>query len=93
MTVVTNENGLVSYTKGAPERLLDQCKYYLCDGKISPITEKIKKEIIDNNNTMTDNALRVIGFACKILDKYNPQDDLESELVFLGLYSTPSRPS
>ena len=85
MTVVTNENGLVSYTKGAPERLLDQCKYYLCDGKISPITEKIKKEIIENNNTMTDNALRVIGFACKILDKYNPQDDLESELVFLGL--------
>ncbi|MBR1987970.1 MAG: cation-translocating P-type ATPase [Clostridia bacterium] len=85
MTVVTNENGLHSYTKGAPERLLNQCKYYLKDGKIELLNENIKDEISKQNNLMTDNALRVIGFAYKTLDKYNPQEDLENDLVFLGL--------
>ncbi len=85
MTVVTNENGLVSYTKGAPERILKNCKYYLNNGEIKLLDEKIRQEINDYNNSMSDQALRVIGFACKILDKYNPQDDLESDLVFLGI--------
>ncbi len=85
MTVVTNENGLVSYTKGAPEKILRKCKYYLNNGKVELLDERVILEINDHNNSMTDQALRVIGFACKILDKYNPQDDLENDLVFLGI--------
>lgn len=92
MTVVTNEKGLKSYTKGAPERVLEKCSYYLCDGEIKPLTQEIREKLFDQNNKMTDRALRTIAFANKTLDKYNPHDDLESDLVFLGVCGMMDNP-
>lgn len=85
MTVLINENGLMSYTKGAPERVVERCKYIMIDGKPIEFTSKLKAEVQTANEQMTAQALRVIGFACKNFYEYNPNLDAEEEMVFLGL--------
>ncbi|MCQ2564332.1 MAG: cation-translocating P-type ATPase [Clostridia bacterium] len=85
MTVVTNENGIKCYSKGAPERILERCSSVLFNGQIVPLTEDLKNKIKAQNNRMSDDALRVMGFAYKKLDVFNPNDNLEQGMVFLGL--------
>lgn len=92
MTVIINDNGIKSYAKGAPEILLKKCKYIQIEGKIEPLTDEIIEKIQKINNEMTDNALRVIGFAYKVFDVYNPTDDAEDEMVFLGLAGMMDNP-
>ncbi|HBL40872.1 MAG TPA: ATPase [Ruminococcaceae bacterium] len=98
MSTVHDENGtVVQYTKGAPDEILKKCIGVLKDGKIVPITDELKKEILTANKTMADKALRVLALSFK---KYEtvPADAspaaLENELVFVGLEGMidPCRP-
>jgi P-type Ca2+ transporter type 2C len=71
------------YTKGAPERVLDKCNYILIDSKISILSDKMRKKILNQNKVYASNALRVLGLAYKIIrnkDKFK-----EEELIFVGL--------
>ncbi len=92
MTVIVNDNGIKSYTKGAPEILLEKCTKICLNGKILPLNEQIKQKIRQINNDMTDRALRVIGFAFKTFDSFNLADELEEEMVFLGLAGLMDNP-
>jgi Ca2+-transporting ATPase len=74
------ENDIV-LTKGAPEIVLDKCKHVDYDGTIKIITPEIKETIVEKIDEMSDNALRVIGFAYKVNDTEIP----ESNLTFTGL--------
>ena len=75
-----SENNIV-LTKGAPEIILNKCKYIDDEGTIKIIEPTIKETIIKKIDEMSTNALRVIGFA------YKHQDDSEDEenLIFTGL--------
>lgn len=81
-------DGVVQYTKGAPDVVVDLCKYALVDGKTVPMTDELKTKIAVENKRMAGKALRVIAAALK---KYGsmPQDTspdaLENDLVFIGL--------
>ncbi len=68
-------------TKGAPEIILDKCKYIDYDGNVKIIDDESKEIIIKKIDEMSDNALRVIGFAYKL----NDEDDPEENLTFTGL--------
>ena len=68
-------------TKGAPEIILELCKYIDNDGSIEIIDGKIKETILKKVDEMSKHALRVIGFAYKINDEKTP----ESNLTFTGL--------
>ncbi|MCQ2556002.1 MAG: HAD-IC family P-type ATPase, partial [Clostridia bacterium] len=92
MTVVTNENGIKCYSKGAPERILEHCTNILINGQVAPLTEDLKNKIKAQNNKMSDEALRVIAFAYKKLDAFNPNDNLEHGMVFLGLCGMMDNP-
>ncbi len=92
MTVLINDSGLKSYTKGAPERLLERCKYILINGKVEEFTSALKQKIKDENDAMTDKALRVIGFAYKDFDEYSPNAELEENMIFLGLAGMMDNP-
>ena len=86
MTVITNENGLIGYTKGAPEILLKKCKFIKIDGKIQELNAEIREKIENINNSMADKAFRVIGFAIKQYDNF------EEDMVFLGLIGLMDNP-
>ena len=92
MTVVVNDNGVKSYTKGAPEILLSRCKYIKIGANIQPLTDNLRETIKNANDEMTDKALRVIGFCYKNFDNFNLSSELENDMVFLGLVGMMDNP-
>ena len=84
-----SENNIV-YTKGAPEIILDRCKYIDYDGSIEIIDAKIKETILKKIDEMSGDALRVIGFAYKIEDDYETEENL-TFTGMLGLMDPPKR--
>jgi len=73
-------------TKGAIDNLLNLCTKVSINGSIVEITANIKKDIIAASNTMSDNALRVLGAAYKILPTSHIDiDSLESDLILIGM--------
>ena len=75
-----SENTIV-FSKGAPEIILGKCKYIDLDGSVEIITDEIKNNITNKINEMSENALRVIGFAYKS----DESGDVEEDLIFTGL--------
>ncbi len=88
MSVLVDEEGtFVQYTKGACEILLNRCNKYLAkDGQIVDMTEEFKKDVIKENKSFADKALRVLGLAYKKYDKKPSKFDesVENDLVFIG---------
>ena len=87
-TVHTTENSIVQYTKGAPDVVLDLCKYYIKDGKQVEMTDEYRAQILENNKAMADKALRVLACAMRTYEvapeNFEPEA-LEQELCFVGL--------
>ena len=87
-TVHKSGEGFVQYTKGAPDALLSRCTHYAEDGKILPMTDAKRQEILNSNKAMADRALRVLAVAKRDwMEKpeNNAPEYLERDLVFLGL--------
>lgn len=92
MTVLIDDNGIKSYTKGAPEILIKKCKYIKINDKILPFSKEFKEKIIKINEEMTDKALRVVGCCYKDLKDFTSNSDLEEEMIFLGLVGIMDKP-
>ena len=75
-----SENNIV-LSKGAPEIILDKCKYIDDDGSIKILDAETKEMLLEKVGEMSVKALRVIGFAYKIED----ENSTESNLTFTGL--------
>ena len=84
---LNGENNIV-FTKGAPEIILDKCKHIDKDGSIEIIDAEIKETIIKKIDEMSGHALRTIGFAYKIEDEC----DTEENLVFTGILGLADPP-
>jgi Ca2+-transporting ATPase len=85
-TIHSSHEGKVSYSKGAPEVILDSSSHILKDGKESPLTEKDKAEVLGIATQMAGDALRVLGLAYKRLTGLPaPKEDSEAGIVFVGL--------
>jgi len=82
---ISKEN--IAYVKGAPDVIINKCKYLYINGRINRLTERDKKRILKINQDMAKKALRVLGFAYKSLDRsYNSTtEELENGLIFVGL--------
>lgn len=79
---------VIQYTKGAPDEVLKRCAFIYQDGKIVPIEEIDRKEILQANKSMADKALRVLCAAFRQWDTLPvsiSSEDCEKELVFVGL--------
>ncbi|WP_312371234.1 cation-translocating P-type ATPase [Lachnoclostridium sp.] len=87
-TVHKTADGIVQYTKGAPDEVLKCCTHALYQGKVVPLTDFIRNEILSKNKEMADKALRVLAAAYRNYESVptdiNPES-LEKELVFVGL--------
>ena len=89
MSTVHEVNGkYVVYTKGAIDELLKRCDNYIVNGKIKEDLEDYKVQISETNEELAKNALRVLGFAYKELDKVPTNDEMqtiENHLTFVGM--------
>lgn len=87
-TVHLAHNGVVQYTKGAPDVIIDRCTHYMKNGETVPMTDEYRKEIAGANKAMADKALRVLACAMRVWerepDSFEPEQ-LEHDLCFVGL--------
>jgi Ca2+-transporting ATPase len=85
------QNWDVIAVKGAPDVVLDLCAHYqTMDDKSQAMNKTIRQRILDANDAMTQDALRVLGVAYRVVkDAPKPEtvsvDELEKDLVFVGL--------
>ena len=87
--ILDGENNIV-LSKGAPEIILDKCKYIDKDGSIEIIDAETKEMIIKKIGEMSEHALRTIGFAYKINDTEEPEENL-TFTGLLGLIDPPKK--
>ena len=96
-TVHKTSEGIVQYTKGAPDEVLRVCTHALAGGRRVPLTPEIVREITAKNGEFADRALRVLACAYREWDSV-PGDgspgDMEQDLTFIGLEAMidPVRP-
>ncbi|MGO1469048.1 MAG: calcium-translocating P-type ATPase, SERCA-type [Tissierella sp.] len=88
---------IVSFTKGAPDIIIDKCSHISIKGRPVPFDSKLKKEALDMNSKFSKDALRVLAFAYKdypALPRDFKKEDIESKMTFVGLVGMidPARP-
>ena len=71
------------FMKGAVEKVIEKCIVVLEHGKRIPMTELKRQQIINQAETLSTNAYRVLGFAYK--DVSSVPNEPEQGLVFTGL--------
>ena len=99
MSVVVEEadGSYEQYTKGAPDVVVGLCTHVYEGGKVVPMTEERRAQILASNKSMADEALRVLALASRT-HKEIPADcsaeALEHDLTFCGLSGMidPERP-
>jgi len=86
-TINQNNDGIIAFTKGAPERVLNICKKFYKKSGIDNLNLKDKKDIIEAVINMANRALRVLAIAYKPLDIKDNYviEDTEKDMIFIGL--------
>lgn len=85
-------------TKGAPDIVLDLCTHYqTLDDHRLPLTEAMRQTILQTNETLASQALRVLGLAYRVQNSglsTGKMEDIERDLTFVGLVGMidPARP-
>lgn len=90
-TLHQTSEGLIAYSKGAPEVILDTCICRLGDPGVSPLDDSAKESLLAIARKMAGEALRVLAVAYKtdaIIES------AETKMTFLGLVGIidPPRP-
>ncbi len=87
MSSVNRINGeLVAYTKGATDELLPQCSSILIGNEVRPMTEEDRNAILKTAFAMSEQALRVLGYATRTVDHTPAEgENVETGLTFIGL--------
>lgn len=90
MSTVNEINGKrYLLVKGSLDSILDRCSYIDNRGKKAKLTSALKKEIDADEKELANNALRVIGFAYKEVDKKVTTSESclknEDNLIYAGM--------
>jgi Ca2+-transporting ATPase len=87
MSVIRREpkGSAVMYTKGAPEVILAKCVSEQRGGRLEPLTEARRRELLEINSEMASRALRVLALAYHVEPDMRREEYEESDLVFAGL--------
>lgn len=90
-------NKVVSFTKGAPDIIINKCTRISMGGNIIDFTPEIKEKTMNMNSRFSKDALRVLAFAYKEysqLPKDISTNSNESDMTFVGLVGMidPARP-
>ncbi|MFQ8722015.1 cation-translocating P-type ATPase [Enterocloster sp.] len=87
-TVHRSADGIIQFTKGAPDEILKRCTRALVNGRIVPMDDTLRQEIMKSNKAMADRALRVLCGSMRQWDAAPESCEpeyLEQDLIYLGL--------
>lgn len=87
-TLHQTEDGIIQYTKGAPDVILSHCTHYLENGSVYPMDNRKMEEILGQNREMAGQALRVLAAAFRkwnVRPENSEPEYLEQQLTFVGL--------
>jgi len=79
------------YSKGAPEILINRCKFIQKGDKVIELDKEETKKILDFNKELASKKLRVIAFAYKETTSFK-KSHFEEELTFLGFAALEDPP-
>jgi calcium-translocating P-type ATPase len=100
----TSSGELLLATKGAPDVLLEHCKFYLDGNQARPLTPDRRAQILRGVDDLSDQAFRNLGVAFRPLsqelwqsidpDHYPDLENLEQDLVYVATFGIidPARP-
>lgn len=96
-TIHKTADGILQFTKGAPDEILKHCTKIFKNGEVSPLTDADRDAVLKKNKEFADRALRVLACGYKQLScvpEDQSPDNIENELVFCGLIGMidPVRP-
>ena len=91
VTLHRTPGGLVAYAKGAPEVLLDLCRWQQTSAGAVELTDQRRQAVIEASGRMAESALRVLALATK---RDATLQTAERDLTLLGLVGMidPPRP-
>lgn len=84
-TLNVEGNGYRVHTKGALDNILKISTHALVDGKVVPLTEELKATYLKVADEMSDDALRVLGAAFKDTATIIDPDEMEQDLIVVGM--------
>ncbi len=86
-TVYRLDGDRLMLTKGGPDVMFERCSHILIDGEEQSLDETRLKEVMDQNEKFSDNALRVLAYGYKKIseDKRSLEEQDEQDLVLVGL--------
>ncbi len=88
MTVLNKvDQKYIAYTKGAVDEMLPLCTKYRTKDGIRAMTDEDREKILQVCNRMSEEALRVLGFAVREWDSVPEEEtaDLEIDMIFVGV--------
>lgn len=96
-TIHKTADGILQFTKGAPDEILKHCTKIFKNGEVSHLTDADRDAVLKKNKEFADRALRVLACGYKQLScvpENQSPDNIENELVFCGLVGMidPVRP-
>jgi P-type Ca2+ transporter type 2C len=94
-TMHRTPEGIIAYSKGAPEIILDSCSHILKGSREDIFNESDKAAVLEASRQMADSALRVLGLSYRRLQAVPARkQDSETGMVFAGLAGMidPPRP-
>lgn len=88
---------VVSFTKGAPDILINKCTKIALNGKVIDFTKELKEKVLAVNIEFARSALRVLSTAYKVWDRlpdHSTFEQAENDMIFVGLVGMidPPRP-
>ncbi|MFX0044495.1 MAG: cation-translocating P-type ATPase [Candidatus Hermodarchaeota archaeon] len=88
-SICENSDGsLWAFSKGAPEIILPLCDRIYKNDSVALLSEEVKEETLNVSADFAENALRVLAFAYRPLEKKLPEwepESVERNLIFVGL--------
>ena len=85
-TVHKRGDKYIVFTKGGVDELLNICTSYIDHGKIENDLKSFIPTITDTNEKMAKDALRVLAFGYKELDYRPTKEEMEKNLIYVGMY-------
>jgi P-type Ca2+ transporter type 2C len=91
----SQNNSYLLFTKGSPELVLGCCDRIQIGHEFQPITTAQRTQILEQNDRLAREGIRVLGFATNTLETLPDSESLESSetnLVWLGLVGMRDAP-
>ena len=74
------------FSKGAVETIVRHCNRYQKNGEIFSLSEAQKQLILQQNDELSSDALRVLAFAYRPIDELTNEEGMdEQELIYVGI--------